>query len=339
VIRIGMYGSIASPPDGRDIEQRLDEIGEESRLAEACGFDGVFFGEHHQDRKGFLPSPLILAATIAGRTSKLRIGTNLLLLPLHYPVQVAEDAATLDLISHGRLVLGVGMGYLERDLAMFGVSKGDRVGRFEESIAILRHCWGGESFSHFGKHFKLSSIQALPRPSQEHGPPIWIGAVEPPAVRRAGRIGDGWITAPGLPIDFAKQCAEMYREEAAVAGRKACVVIMRDAWVADTRREAEMIYGPEVVTAYKYYFAGGQTRLFKGMASDSDITFANIDKDARLVLGTPNECVDLLHRWQEEVGADYVIVRFRQAHSGGPPHREAMRAIELFGNKVLPQFN
>jgi alkanesulfonate monooxygenase SsuD/methylene tetrahydromethanopterin reductase-like flavin-dependent oxidoreductase (luciferase family) len=337
MLKIGMYGSIASPPDGRQIEQRLDEISAEAQLAESCGFDAVFFGEHHQDKKGFLPSPLILAATIAGRTSTLRVGSNLLLLPLHYPIQVAEDAATLDLVSHGRAIVGVGMGYLERDLALFGIAKAERVGRFEESISIIRNCWSGEPFSHRGKHFDIPTVQVLPKPRQPGGPPLWIGAVEPPAVRRAGRLGDGWITAPGLPMDFAKECAGIYREAAALARRKTCVVIMRDAWVADTREEAQRIYGPEVVTAYQYYFAGGQMRLFKGMPTAADITFRNIDKDGRLVLGTPNECVDLLGRWQEEIGADYVIVRFRQAHSGGPPHDEAMQAIELFGEKVLPQ--
>jgi alkanesulfonate monooxygenase SsuD/methylene tetrahydromethanopterin reductase-like flavin-dependent oxidoreductase (luciferase family) len=337
MLKVGMYGSIASPPNGELIEQRLDEISDEALLAENCGFDGIFFGEHHQDKKGFLPSPLIIAATIAGRTSRLRVGTNLLLLPLHYPVQIAEDTASLDLITHGRVVLGVGLGYQDRDMAMFGIHKSSRVGRFEESISIIRNCWSGKHFSHSGEHFNIPGIQALPRPTQRPGPPIWIGAVEPPAVRRAGRIGDGWITAPGIPIDFAKECADIYREAAAAAGRQTCVVIMRDAWVANTREEAERIYAPEVVTAYGYYFAGGQTRLFKGMATAADITFNNIDKDARLVLGTPNECVDLLHRWQEEVGADYVIVRFRQAHSGGPSHVETSRAIELFGSRVLPQ--
>jgi alkanesulfonate monooxygenase SsuD/methylene tetrahydromethanopterin reductase-like flavin-dependent oxidoreductase (luciferase family) len=113
--------------------------------------------------------------------------------------------------------------------------------------------------------------------------------------------------------------------------------MMRDAWVANSREDAERIYGPEVLTAYKYYFSGGQVRLFEGIASEAYITFNYLNQDARLILGTPSECVDLLHRLKEEVGADYVIVRFRQAHSGGPPHADAMRSIELFGSEVLPQ--
>ncbi len=336
-MKVAMFGSIASPPDGEHIEERLEEICREAVLAESCGFDGIFFGEHHQDKKGYLPSPLIVAANVAGRTGTLKVGTNLVLLPLHHPIKVAEDAASLDVMSHGRLILGVGLGYLQRDLATFGIPSKDRVGRFEEAISILRKAWSGEVFSHHGSHYHIPDTQVLPRPSQRPGPPIWTGAVEPPAVKRAGRISDGWITAPGLPMDFARECAGLYREETAKAGRKATVVIMRDAWVAASRAEAERLMAGELETAYKYYFAGGQHRLFKGMPTETDITFNNIDRDERLVIGTPDECIEKLYRWREEVGADYFILRFRQAHSGGPPHSETMKAIELFGSKVLPQ--
>jgi probable F420-dependent oxidoreductase len=337
--KIGIYGSIASPPDGAQIGQRLAEIMEEAVLAEACGFDSVFFGEHHQDPKGFLPSPLILAALAAGRTKTLRVGTNLLLLPLHHPVQVAEDAATLDVASNGRLLLGVGLGYLERDFDMFGVDKASRVGRFAESIGILRRCWEGEPFTHRGPHFQLGTIRASPRPAQRPGPPVWIGAVEPQAVERAGQLGDGWIIAPGIPLKFAAECAARYREEAARAGRPSCIVVMRDTWVAESREEARRVYGPEVVTAYQYYFAGGQFRLFEGIARSADISFDSLHRLGRFVLGTPDECVEILGRWREAVGADYFILRFRQAHSGGPPHAATMRAIEMFGAKVLPQLS
>lgn len=337
-MKLAIYGSIASPPDGAQIEERLEEVAEEAQLAEACGFDAMFFGEHHQDRKGFIPSPLIIAAFVAGRTTRLKVGTNLILLPLHHPVKIAEDAASLDLLARGRLMaMGVGLGYLERDLATFGIPKADRVGRFEEAISIIRNSWTGEPFSHAGRHFDIPAAQVLPRPSQRPGPPIWVGGVEPVAVKRAGRIADGWITAPGLPIDFAQECAELYRAAAAEAGRETCVVVMRDTWVANTRAEAERQFGQELVTAYGYYFAGGQHRLFKGMPTPADITFENIDKHDRLILGTPDECVERLGRWKETVGADYFILRFRQAHSGGPPHADTMKALELFGAKVIPQ--
>ena len=107
-MNFGLYSSIASPPRGEHIDRCIDEVIAEAQLAESVGFDSCFFGEHHQDTDGFLPSPLIVATAVAARTRTLRVGTSVILLPLHHPVRLAEDAITLDLVSKGRLVIGVG---------------------------------------------------------------------------------------------------------------------------------------------------------------------------------------------------------------------------------------
>ena len=110
MIKLGLYSSIANPPRGDDLDRCVQEAIAEAELAEACGFHGFFFGEHHQDRDGFLPSPLIVCSAVAARTKRIQIGTSVLLLPLHHPLRVAEDVATLDIISGGRFALGIGMG-------------------------------------------------------------------------------------------------------------------------------------------------------------------------------------------------------------------------------------
>src|SRR5437588_7961790 len=110
-MKFGLYSSIANPPRGEHLDRCIDEAIAEAQLAEASGFDSCFFGEHHQDHDGFLPSPLIVAAAVAARTTRLRVGTSVILLPLHHPVHVAEDVITLDLVSKGRVILGVGIGY------------------------------------------------------------------------------------------------------------------------------------------------------------------------------------------------------------------------------------
>ena len=107
-MKLGIYSSIANPPRGDDIDRCIDEVIAEAQLAEQAGFDACFFGEHHQDKDGFLPSPLIVATAVASRTQTLRVGTSVILLPLHHPVKVAEDVVTLDLVSKGRVTLGVG---------------------------------------------------------------------------------------------------------------------------------------------------------------------------------------------------------------------------------------
>ncbi len=334
-MQLALYSSIANPPHGEDLERCVDEATAEAVAAESCGFDAMFFGEHHQDRDGFLPSPLIVATAIAARTTHLKVGTSVILLPLYHPIHVAEDVATLDIISHGRAVLGVGLGYQDADFTMFGVPRTERVGRFEESIAIIRQCWRGEGFSFAGTYYQIDNVQMSPRPVQRPAPPLWVGGWVPAAVRRAGRLGDAWVGGPSMALDAMLNLTQIYREAAAEADREPCVILMRDAWVASSREEAERVYGPEVMTAYKYYWRN-QALAFQGIESEAAFTLENLAQD-RLILGTPDECVQQLHRWRGALGTTYIVMRLRHAHSGGPPHTEIMQAIELFGSRVLPQ--
>jgi len=333
-MKFGLYSSIASPPRGEHLDRCVDEVIAEAELAEASGFDSCFFGEHHQDKDGFLPSPLIVATAVAARTRRLNVGTSVILLPLHHPVRVAEDVITLDLVSRGRVILGVGIGYQAADFAAFGVPMEHRVTLFEEAVEILRRCWTGEPFSFKGAHYTLDSVQVRPRPFQQPSPPLWFGASVPAAARRAGRLADGFVGTPSTSLANATRLVRTYKEAAREAGRPARVVLMRDAWVATTRAEAEAVYGPEVMAAYRYYW---QHRLaeFRDIPADTEFTLGNLAPD-RLILGEPETCVREFHRWQEATGADYCLLRLRHAHSGGPPHARILEAIRLFGDKVLP---
>jgi probable F420-dependent oxidoreductase len=333
-MKFGLYSSIANPPRGEHLDRCIDEVIAEAQLAEASGFDSCFFGEHHQDRDGFLPSPLIVATAVAARTTRLRVGTSVILLPLHHPVRVAEDVITLDLVSKGRVVLGVGIGYQPADFRAFSVPMEDRAGRFEESIEILRLCWAGEKFSFHGKHYTLEDIQIRPRPYQKSGLPVWIGASIDAAARRAGRMADAFVGTPSTSMENATHLADVYKEAACQAGRRAEVVQMRDAWVAMSHAEAEAVYGPHVMTAYRYYW---ENRLaeFRHVSAGSEFTLANLAPD-RLILGDPETCVREFQRWQRATGASTFLLRLRHAHSGGPAHDKIMEAIRLFGERVLP---
>ena len=120
-MKFGIYSSIANPPRGEHLDRCIDEVIAEAQLAEECGFDACFFGEHHQDKDGFLPSPLIVATAVAAQTRRLKVGTSVILLPLHHPVHLAEDVITLDIVSKGRVILGVGVGYQATDFQAFAV--------------------------------------------------------------------------------------------------------------------------------------------------------------------------------------------------------------------------
>ncbi len=333
-MKLGLYSSIASPPNGENLDRCVDGVIAEAKLAEEAGFDSCFFGEHHQDQDGFLPSPLIVATAVAANTRKLRVGTSVILLPLHNPLQVAEDVLTLDIVSKGRVTLGVGLGYQAADFQAFDIPINERVSRLEEGVAVIRGAWSNEPFSFHGKHYQLDNIHVRPAPFPKPSPPLWIGASNPPGARRAGKLADGFVSTPSTGLEATTALVNGYREAAIAAGREPQVVLMRDAWVASSRAEAERVYGPEVTDAYRYYWRNGLPE-FKSFETEAELTLENIAKD-RLIMGDPEECVSEFRRWSDATGAEICLLRLRHAHSGGPPHPEIMKAINLFGDRVIP---
>ena len=179
-MKFGIYSSIADPPAGENLALRVEEVVAEAKLAESVGFDSCFFGEHHQDRDGFLPSPLIVSAAVAAQTTTLNLGTSVILLPLHHPVKMAEDVITLDIVSRGRFILGVGLGYQPVDFRTFDVPVEQRVSRFEEEIEIIRQCWKGERFDFSGEHFNLENITIRRVPTRIRRPDSGSAPAEPP---------------------------------------------------------------------------------------------------------------------------------------------------------------
>jgi alkanesulfonate monooxygenase SsuD/methylene tetrahydromethanopterin reductase-like flavin-dependent oxidoreductase (luciferase family) len=188
------------PGDARSDEERYAEALDLAVYAEELGFDSVWTSEHHFVDDGYAPSVLPLCAAIAARTSRVEIGTGLLLIPLHDPIRVAEDAATVDLISGGRLILGLGLGWRAEEFEGFGVAMDERVRRLERAVEVLRGAWAGEPVAAAG-----TEVIVTPRPTRAGGPPIWIGAEVERAVRRAGRIGDGFLGSGDTPEAFGQQ--------------------------------------------------------------------------------------------------------------------------------------
>lgn len=158
-------------------------------FADELGFDSIWLTEHHFVADGYTPSPVPLMAAIAARTQRVEIGTDILILPLYHPVKLAEDIATIDVISHGRVMLGVGSGYRDEEFAAFGTSRKERGSRMEEGVAVLRGCWGEGPFSFAGRHYQLDTVDVVPKPVQKPHPPLWMAATAEPAARRAARLG------------------------------------------------------------------------------------------------------------------------------------------------------
>lgn len=184
--------------------ERLTQIA----AAEKMGFESVWLTEHHFCDDGYTPSPLVICANVAARTETLRLGTNLMLLPIADPVRIAEDAATLSLLSGGRFDLGVGLGYREVEFEQFQRKISHRPSLAEEGIEIIRRAWRGEAVNFAGKRFKVGDLRITPAPEQ--APKILLGGMAPPAIDRVARVADGFLCTGGLGLDIYCEALERH---------------------------------------------------------------------------------------------------------------------------------
>jgi probable F420-dependent oxidoreductase len=187
---LGLYtGQRPSGVDGRSLYRDAITLAE---AAEDAGFDAFWVSEHHGFADSYLPSPLTLLAAVAVRTRRIRLATGVVVAPFAHPLRLAEDAAVVDHLSDGRLILGLGLGYAEHEYRAFGVPKGSRGVRLADLVAFLRTAWRGTEFDWDGPCFRGSGLRVTPVPVQD-SIPIWLGGYAGGAVRRAGRLADGYL--------------------------------------------------------------------------------------------------------------------------------------------------
>lgn len=179
-------------PAAEGAAARLAELPALAAAAEAAGFDLLVVPERISAIGGF-PAALPACAAAAGATTRLRVATGLLALPLHHPLRVAEDAATLDALSGGRFELGVGLGAEAELFGGFGLALDERAARFEEALEVVRRGWGEGPLHFAGRHFRCEGVEVHPKPVQPGGPPLWLGARSPEALARAAQLGCGVV--------------------------------------------------------------------------------------------------------------------------------------------------
>lgn len=198
-VNFGLWYDFRNPLNTTSFETLYRQNLEQMVWAESLGFDSIWLTEHHFCEDGYTPSPLVLAAAIGERTRRMRIGTNLMLLPLADPVRLAEDAAALAILTNGRFDLGVGLGYREIEFDYFGRKLINRPSLMEEGIQILRQAWSGEPVSVAGKRFNIENLPVTPVPAKS--PRIFMGGMAEPAIARAARLGDGFLSTGGIGHD------------------------------------------------------------------------------------------------------------------------------------------
>jgi probable F420-dependent oxidoreductase len=197
-LHFGLCYDFRNPPQWhRPYERLYAETLEQIVWAEQHGFDNIWLNEHHLCEDGYAPSVLPIAAAIAARTRTIRIGSAVMDLPFHNPIRVAEDAATVDVISGGRFELGVGLGYRVEEFESFGIPKAERGRRANEALEIIRCLLEGETVTFEGKYFQVYKAKIAPPPVQRPRLPIWVGGLSTAAVQRAAKHADGFMGVAG----------------------------------------------------------------------------------------------------------------------------------------------
>ena len=308
----------------------FEETLRECERAEAAGFDSVWLGEHHNNRVLY-PAPLIALSAVASRTRSIRLGTGVLLLPLYHPVMVAEEGAMLDMISNGRLILGIGAGYAPEEFAAFGYSLKERGTRMEEGAFLLHRLWTEENVTHHGKHYRVENATIAPRPVQRPRPPIWFGAWAEPAIRRAARLGDAWFVGPSASLTELSPCARLYQKTCSETGRgNGEIALFRYIFVARSNAEALSLAGGPFIQAFESMYFRWPHPVVK--RPPGKLTIERLAED-RIILGDSNTCVREITRFQKELGLAHLVCRFSVP---GIAREACAASLELFTREIIP---
>ena len=330
-LRFGLWYDFRNPPQWRQKPAALYEgIFAQIARAEALGWDDVWLSEHHFIADGYTPSMLPLACAIAARTRRIQIGTSVLLLPLHDPLRVAEDAATVDVASNGRFQLGVAGGYRKGEFSGFGVRAGERAARMEEALPILRRLFAGETVSSPGRFHRYTDVCLTPLPVQRPLP-IWMGGFSEPAVKRAARLADGFIaTGPVAPL------VEVWRRELERLGRDPArqelaagitwLLVARDPERRWREAEAHFLYQ---INLYAQWFGEAGMSVAAPAASGAELQARGV------AIVRPEQAAALIRDYCARVPVDRF---YGWTLPPGLPPDWSDEHIELMAREVIPQF-
>jgi alkanesulfonate monooxygenase SsuD/methylene tetrahydromethanopterin reductase-like flavin-dependent oxidoreductase (luciferase family) len=335
---VGLLFSFRNPPQWRaPFPEFYAEQLRQVQLAEDLGFDTIWLTEHHFAEDGYSPSLFPLAAAIAARTTRVRIGTYLLVLPLHHPVDVGESAATIDVLSNGRFDLGVGLGYSPREFGGYGISLRERGSRMEEGIAILRGMMTEDPFSFEGKHYRLADVSLMPKAVQEPHIPLWVGASSRRGIERAARLGCHYL---GYGVAAAQETYDAALLDNGRSPGDHHAAQLRWVHVASSRGQ-----GWDDAQDHVHYMLSVYARWHAEAAEGSDdYGLTQVPPAAELrhtdqhmfggpIIGTPNEVAAELTDMVKTIRTTHLVLGM---HLPGLDPAKTRHSMELFAKEVLP---
>ena len=325
-MKIGLYMATQWPVCV-DLRQEMSNLCEQTRVAKENGFSSVMVGQH------FLSEPLQmiqaepLIARLSAEGEGMTFGIAVVLLAMQNPVTVAEYSASLDWITNGKYILGVGIGYRREEFEALGVPFGERAGRFEEAIPLIRRLWTEESVEHRGKYFSVGGLRASIKPKQDGGLPIWVGGDVFASVRRAARLACPWVIPPTMNYEEIKARLDVYKytQKELGANHPHGQPIIREVAIGDSREQAMAAAGPYLLAKYEAYANWGQTatRTESSLADNFDEFVEN-----RFIIGDESQVADEIFRYREDFGVRDFLVRVKWPGFG---QREVLKALDRIG--------
>ena len=313
-------------PPGQQIAEHRELIS----LAVEVGMDLVVAGQHFVAPNLRYLQPIPYLASVATQFPSVRVAAGVILLPLNHPVRIAEEVATLDVITNGRMILGVGNGYLQDEFDAFGIERSSRVARMEEGIPLIRDLWTGSSVTTNTGYFQLDGVSISTVPVQKPNLPIWLGAQSEQAVRRAARLADAWYVPP-FPthrelIDLYRSYLEERENETGFSGTS--IPVRREVYLAEGRAEAIAAVNQGAASRYGTYADWGQEFGSAGLTGGDWL-------DSRFLVGDSETVIDGLNTLTEHVEhSDFIY----KPQWPGQDHKTSMRQLEKFGTEIIPYF-
>ncbi len=332
---VGLFTGQVLAGGDRTFQDDYAGVLELARLTEAAGLDAAWVSEHHGSADGYLPSLLPMMAAMAAVTTRIELGTGVILAPFHDPLRLAEDFAVVDQISGGRTICGLGIGWREEEFRAFGLDIASRTRRMSEIVEVLRAAWSGDRFDFSGRHYSYSRVAVTPKPARV--PPILVGGFVDAAIRRAGRIGDGFLSSR-VPVERVAESFAMAAEARAGAGGEGppVVGILQNAFVTENPSGD----WPAVAAGI-----GHQLGVYAGWRAGTDVPGVALEvmppaEDSirsSTAFGTPDEVCSYLEPVVDALAAypeSHLVCRH---HYPGMPTERAARSVTLFAGEVAPR--
>ena len=335
---IGFFTEFPCPP-GADAATAFDESMHEVLEAERLGFDAVWLAEiHFQKDRSVLSAPLVVATAIAAKTERLKVGIAVQILPLAHPLRLAEDVATLDHLSKGRLDFGIGRSGLPAHYAGFNIPYTESLDRFQETLEILKKAWTEERFSYEGRYFQFRDVCVIPKPYQKPHPPLRVAATTGETYSRVGHEGlPVFVAVRTSSISEVKRFVADYNEGWRAAGHpgRGEVGVIVPVYVAETEARAR----EETEASTMHFFRSIGEALQQGPRRDvgerlQRMTYADVLEEFA-IYGTADSVTDRLLELREALG--YTMVAVWMNVGGLIPHERVMRSLRLFSERVMPR--